>query len=305
MLMKPLSGIRVLSLAINIPGPVAVARLHQLGASVVKVEPPDGDLLASASPEWYAALHHGLTIFKLDLKSDAGQTKIQDLLRNSDLLITSNRLAALRRLNLDWSLLAGRYPRLCQVAIIGYPSPNEARPGHDLTYLASLGLLDPPHLPRTVLADLAGAERSVSASLALLLGRERFIQESNNSNNGNDVHDSEKPKEYERFTQVSLAEAAKAFAQPLFHGLTAPHSLLGGGVPGYNLYKAQDGWIAVAALERHFLERLQNELGLGKVTQANLAEAFLARSADSWETWAIERDLPIAAVHDPLDQPIG
>jgi crotonobetainyl-CoA:carnitine CoA-transferase CaiB-like acyl-CoA transferase len=302
MLMKPLSGIRVLSLAINIPGPVAVARLHQLGASVVKVEPPDGDLLASSSPEWYAALHHGLIIFRLDLKSDAGQTQIQDLLRNSDLLITSNRLAALRRLNLDWPLLASRYPRLCQVAIIGYPLPNEARPGHDLTYLAGLGLLDPPHLPRTVLADLAGAEWSVSASLALLLGRERFEWA---SKNGKDVYDSEKVREYERFAQVSLAEAAEAFAQPLIHGLTAPQSLLGGGVPGYNLYQARDGWVAVAALERHFLERLQDELGLEKITRANLAEAFLARSADSWETWAIERDLPIAAVHDPLDLPIG
>lgn len=302
MLVTPLSGIRVLSLAINIPGPVAVARLHQLGASVVKVEPPDGDLLASASPEWYAALHRGLTILRLDLKSDAGQTQIQELLRNSDLLITSNRPAALRRLNLDWPLLASRYPRLCQVAIIGYPSPNEARPGHDLTYLANLGLLDPPHLPRTVLADLAGAERSVSASLALLLGRERFVRAPNNRI---DVDDSEKAKGYERFAQVSLAEAAKAFAQPLFHGLTAPHNLLGGGMPGYNLYQARDGWVAVAALERHFLERLQGELGLEKATRANLAEAFLARSADSWETWAIERDLPIAAVRDLFDKSIG
>ena len=98
--------------------------------------------------------------------------------------------------------------------------------------------------------------------------------------------------------QVSLAEAAGSFSQPLLHGLTAPGGFLGGGMPGYNLYQAQDGWIAVGALESHFVERLGNELGLVEVTKETLTEAFLTRPAGEWEMWAAYRDLPISAVLD-------
>jgi crotonobetainyl-CoA:carnitine CoA-transferase CaiB-like acyl-CoA transferase len=67
--MKPLQGIRVLTLATNLPGPVAVARLYQLGASVTKVEPPQGDALAHSRPDWYRALHQGQEVLRLNLKA--------------------------------------------------------------------------------------------------------------------------------------------------------------------------------------------------------------------------------------------
>jgi alpha-methylacyl-CoA racemase len=283
---KPLQGIRIVSLALNIPGPVAVARLFQQGATVVKIEPPGGDPLALVSPNWYSSLHEGITVVCLDLKTNAGQAKVAELLSQSDLLITAFRPAALERLGLSWSTLSTRYPRLCQVAILGYLPPHEARPGHDLTYLAGLGLLDPPHIPRTVVADLAGAEWAISASLALLLGRER----------ANRVHSDDARAEYARYAAVALSDAAAALAQPLNHGLTASGGALGGGLPGYNVYRAQHGWIAVAALEPHFLQRLVSELGVEEATQAAFAKAFLARPAEAWEVWAAERDLPIATL---------
>jgi len=283
--MEPLEGIRLLSLATNIPGPVAVARLVRLGASGFKVEPPAGDALVIAAPSWYAALHDGISISRLDLKTTNGQAQLHDILVESDLLITANRPAALKRLGLDWPILAGAYPRLCQVAIVGHPSPDANKPGHDLTYQAELGLVEPPHLPRIMLADLAGAEWTVSAALALLLGRDRTGSTA------------------DRYTQVALAEAAAAFAVPLQYGLTAPGGLLAGSFPGYNLYPAQEGWVAVAVLESHFMRRLAEELGLiggpsglEKVTGEALSEAFLDRPAGEWERWATERDLPIVAV---------
>jgi crotonobetainyl-CoA:carnitine CoA-transferase CaiB-like acyl-CoA transferase len=92
------------------------------------------------------------------------------------------------------------------------------------------------------------------------------------------------------------------FAEPLAYGLTAPGGLLGGQLPGYNLYQAADGWIAVAALEAHFLQKLATELGLARLTAETLAEAFVQRPASYWQGWAAERDLPIVAVRGKRDE---
>src|SRR5436853_4543301 len=91
------------------------------------------------------------------------------LLEEADLLLTSFRPSALRRLQLDWDTLHARYPRLCVLNIVGFGPPHEEVPGHDLTYQAKLGLLRPPLMPITLHADMAGAERSVSTAMALLL----------------------------------------------------------------------------------------------------------------------------------------
>ena len=171
--MEPLDNIRVLTLAVNLPGPLAVSRLRQLGAAVVKVEPPEGDALAQACPDWYRELHEGLQVTRLNLKDAEDRARLDAWLGRADLLLTASRPAALRRLGLSWEELHSRYPRLCQVALVGYPAPLEDVPGHDLTYQARAGLLTPPHLPRACVADLAGAQEAVSAALALLLARER------------------------------------------------------------------------------------------------------------------------------------
>ena len=75
-----------------------------------------------------------------------------------------------------------------------------------------------------------------------------------------------------------------------------PGGVLGGGLPAYNLYPTRSGWLAVAALEPHFLQRLAAELGLEKVTAAALRARFAERTAVEWEEWALVRDLPMAAV---------
>ena len=273
-----LRGVRLVTLAQNVPGPAAAARLQSFGASVVKVEPPSGDPLASSNPAWYGALAAGQELVRLDLKTDVGRDRLDEHLAAADVLLTSNRLAALARLGLGPEELGARYPRLCYVAITGYPAPREDAPGHDLTYLADLGLLSPPDMPRTLLADLAGAERAVSATLALLLDRERGMGAG--------------------YAEVALSEAAAFFAEPLRYGITKPGAHLGGGFPGYGLYEARDGWVAVAALEAHFWKSLLLELGLEEATREALEEIFLQKTAEEWERWATERDLPLAALSD-------
>jgi alpha-methylacyl-CoA racemase len=274
--MRILKNFKIVSLAINIPGPVAAARLRDLGASVVKIEPPGGDMMAWGSPEWYEALNEGVEVLTLNLKTVEGMEKLHEFLLYSDLLLTSTRPSALKRLGLGWTELSEKYPRLCQVAIVGYPRPDENKAGHDLTYQAGSGLVRPPHMPTTTLADIAGAERAVQVALGLLLARERGLG-----------------SEYEA---VSLADAADLYAEPLRRGFTSPGGTLGGGFAGYGLYRTQDGWIAVAALEPHFLERLMRELGITDMSHEAFGDAFGEQTADFWEKWAAERDIPLVKV---------
>jgi alpha-methylacyl-CoA racemase len=271
-----LHGIRIVSLALNAPGPVAAARLTQLGAEVTKIEPPGGDATSRFAPEWYASLCRGQNVLKLDLKDAAGKQRLDPLLASADLLLASFRPSALRRLQLDWETLHARHPRLCFVGIIGHPPPLEERSGHDLTYQADCGLLSPPQMPASLFVDLTGAERAVSMALALLNKAARTGKAG--------------------CAWVSLYECARDLAAPLAAGLTTPGGLLGGGYPLYGFYRASDGWVAIAALEPHFAERLLAELQLPQATRTDLERAFLQRSAAAWESWAAERDLPLVAV---------
>ncbi|MGP6158348.1 MAG: CoA transferase [Vulcanimicrobiaceae bacterium] len=271
-----LHGVRVVTLAQNVPGPVAAARLRSLGAHVLKVEPPGGDPLALYSASWYAQLHRDCVVEQIDLKGAAGRELLEERLRDADVLLTSNRPSALVRLGLGWDDVHARHPRLILVGIVGYAPPDEDLAGHDLTYVAKLGLVQPPQMPLSLFADLAGAERAVASTLALLFARERAGRA------GNAV--------------VSLAEAAEGLGEPLRHGLTAPEGLLGGSLAGYRVYRARDGWVALAALEPHFWKRFCAESGAGEPDASALADLFLERSAADWEAWANERDLPLVAV---------
>src|SRR5207245_1062313 len=238
------------------PGPAAVARLVRLGATATKIEPPDGDPLRGMSAPWHEELHRGIDVRRADLRDQATLDALHADLARADLLVTSQRDRTIRRLGL--ADLGVRWPRLCHVAIVGHAPPDDDRPGHDITYLAAHGLLDPPRLPRTLAADLLGAARAVEAALALLLSRERA------GTGGRTV--------------VALADAARDLAAPLARGLTAPGGILGGGFAPYGLYRAADGWIALGALEPHFAEGVRAALGIANVDGESLAGAFAQRT---------------------------
>ncbi|WP_291427028.1 CoA transferase, partial [Deinococcus sp.] len=234
-----LAGLKALTLAGNIPGPLAAAALVKDGIQMTKVEGPGGDMLRQAHSDLYANLAAGQTVQTLDLRSADGQAAFHALLKDADLLLTSQRPAALARLGLTQEALAALNPRLCWVDIVGDTEEPEV-PGHDLTYQLQAGLLNPPQMPRTLLADIAGGQEAARAAVTLLLGRERGATE--------------------RYRQVGLKQSAEHFALPLRFGLTAQGGWLSGALPNYRLYPLKDGWVGVAALEPHFAQRLMTVL---------------------------------------------
>jgi len=278
--MEPLKGTKLVTVAMNVPGPVAAARLVKLGAECVKIEPPSGDPLKSTARAWYASLTENQTVVSLDLKTSDGRRRLHEYLADADLLLTSFRPSALQRLGLGWEELQAKYPRLCVINMVGYLPPQEELPGHDLTYQAKLGLLRPPELPVTLHADLAGAERCVSTALALLM---------------NFAHTGKAERAY-----VSLYESMRDFTGPLAAGLTAARGILSGSFAFYRLYQTANGWIAVGALEPSFIERMISELQLTSLLRDDprkeLEQVFRTRTAGEWEQWALARDLPIVEV---------
>lgn len=273
---KPLESVRVITLALNVPGPLAAKRWLELGATVIKVEPPEGDPLEIYCSDWYQELNAGQQRCVLDIKSVDGKRGLADLLSTADILLTAQRPAALSRLGSSWAELHKQYPRLNHLAVVGYPAPKENEAGHDLTYQASLGLLSPPIMPKTLMADLAGAERAALEGLALLMGS--------------------KAGQEGQQKLVTLSEAAEYMAQPLKHGLTHDGGMLAGELPEYSLYETASGWVAVAALEPHFRARFKKELGLTKLSHQAVAEKLKQKPASEWVKWAKQHDIPLAEV---------
>lgn len=271
-----LDGVRVVSLAANLPGPLAAARLSELGASVTKIEPPAGDLLAAAAPSWYAELTGKQQVTILDLKDPQDRAKLDVELTGADLLITAMRPSALRRLGLGNA--HETYPGLSHVEIVGHDGELEEVPGHDLTYQAAHGTLQPPAMPTVPVADILGAERAVSAALLSLLGRSR---------SGAGQHH-----------RVVLEDAAADAGAAVRHGLMGAGAPLGGAIPTYGIYATADGYIALGALEPHFRARLLEALG-GDGTHEELARVFATRSTKECEELAERVDIPLSGICVP------
>ncbi len=280
--MALLADIRIVTLAPSVPGPVAAARLRDLGATVVKLEAPGGDLLEEAAPAWFARLHEGIECVTCDLTSAAGRAQLDAQLARADVFLTSMRVSALERLGYGWARLQHLAPTLIHVAIVGSEPGSPERPGHDLTYLADAGLLDPQSMPRSLFVDLAGSERAVSAVLGALLERARTGLATQ--------------------TYVPLTIVARDLAAPHVAGLTQPGGILGGGFAAYRVYRCSDGYVALAALEPHFFETLCDRL-LESGAFASLEEAFASQPCADWERFAIELDLPIVTVRSATQTP--
>lgn len=276
---KPLRGMRVLSLALNLPGPAALMRLRAMGATCSKLEPPAGDPMQAYRPEAYAALQGGVRVLQADLKSETGRQVLQRELARSDVLLTSFRPSALRRLGLDWPTLHRQYPTLCLVAIVGARGPAAEIPGHDLTYMAEHGLVQGLNLPPTLYADMGGALLAVEAVLQALMLRAR---------QGAGVRQ-----------EVALSDAAAWLGLPRHWGLVSPTSAVGGGHAGYRVYACKDGRVAVAALEPHFAQALCAAAGL---KPASMMAPARHRALEAWFAQQTRRTLD--ALAQRLDLPL-
>ena len=292
--LKPLRGVRVLSLALNLPGPAALMRLRAMGATCTKAEPPaprslpagaSGDPMGQYNLGAYATLHAGMKVITIDLKTDPGQAALHKALARTDVLLTSFRPSALDKLGLGWKALHKRYPALSQVAIVGAPGARAEEPGHDLTYLADNGLVTGLDLPPTLFADMGGALMASEAVLRAVLA-----QRLGKTGKGS-------------FQEVALSDAAAWLALPRFWGMTKPDGAVGGAHAGYKVYPCKDGRVAVAALEPHFAAALcaaagvpassNRALMIAPATHQAIAAFLLTQTRKQLDALAVQKDIPL------------
>ncbi len=245
-----LEGIRVIDLSQYIPGPFATRQLADLGASVIKVEPPAGDPMRhfmlpgsdSVSPV-YQHLNRGKRVTRLDLKSEAGKATLTALLADADVLLSSYRPGVLERLGFSDTQLELINPRLIHCALSGYgqTGPYKTQAGHDINYLASSGVLavsgteEKPVMTYPPLCDHAGAMQACTATLAALLAREK-------SGRGT-------------MLDISLFESSLAWNYLPVTTKTSARSeqVINGGAAYYNVYRcADDRFVTIGALETSF-----------------------------------------------------
>ena len=286
---QPLRNTRVLSLALNLPGPAALMRCARMGAECTKLEPPpapgqpSADPMGIYSPAAYATLHNGVRVVHAHLKTAEGQAILHDELARTDVLITSFRPSALTKLGLGWDALQSQYPRLSLVRIVGAAGERAEEPGHDLTYLADAGLVTGTDMPPTLYADMGGALMASEAVLQAMLER---------AHTGAGI-----------CMEVALADAATWLAQPRDWGLTTPDGDVGGQHAGYRIYPCADGRVAVAALEPHFAARLCAAAGLpasgdadvlrDPATHRAVAQFMQTKTRAALDALAVAQDIPL------------
>jgi crotonobetainyl-CoA:carnitine CoA-transferase CaiB-like acyl-CoA transferase len=281
-----LTGVRVLDLSIWRPGPYATQLLVELGADVVKVEPPGGDPMR-VFPTLFDALNAGKRSAAVDLKDAAGRAAVLELARGADVVVEGFRPGVVRGLGVDYESVRHVNPSVVYCSISGYgqDGPLAQLPGHDLNYQAWAGVLAPaggaPVVPAVPIADLAGG---MAAAMSICAAVVRQIRTG----------------EGERI-DVAMTDVLATWT-----GAASNRSSLdedrpegrGGGVPGYGTFETADGHhVALGVLsEDHFWRVL-----CGVLVPADVGEvAFAERLARIAELQALVRDAIRARPAGPL-----
>jgi crotonobetainyl-CoA:carnitine CoA-transferase CaiB-like acyl-CoA transferase len=273
--MGSLTGVTVVDFTRQLPGPFASRELLRLGARVVKVEPPEGDLMPET---WYRALNDGKEIVSWDARGEAPPAALAE----ADVVLEGFRPGVWERLAVDLPATA----ILCSITGYGATGPRAQDAGHDLNYLAYSGALadTAPALPPVQIADLAaGAQGAVIEVLAALLERAR-------TGLGARI-------------VVSMTHNSHRFVAHRLAGDPVPR-LLTGGVACYRIYETADGrYLTVAALEPKFwrnlcalLERPELEDRAFEPELPELAELFRSRPLHDWRTLLEGNDTCVAPV---------
>jgi crotonobetainyl-CoA:carnitine CoA-transferase CaiB-like acyl-CoA transferase len=268
----PLAGLLVVDLTRLLPGPFASRELLRLGARVVRLEPPHGDPLRAAAPQWDALLNAGKESVVCDLVHDPAFGRA--LCARADVVLEGFRPGVAARLGVGPADLPETVV-YCSITGFGVDGPRSAQAGHDLNYLGYAGVLadTAPILPPVQIADLAaGAQGAAIEVLAALHERGR-------TGRG-------------RHVVVSMTHGSHRLVQHRTHGDPIPR-LLTGGAACYRIYATADGrWLTVAALEPRFFQRLCEVLGRPELAARHLDADQEALAAELAETIATR---PLAA----------
>lgn len=315
----PLAGMRVIDMSSVLMGPFATQMLADYGADVIKVEPPEGDLMrlggAMRSPKMgslYLQANRNKRSIVLDVKTEAGRRALLRLCRSADALVHNVRTAAMGRLRLAYEDVCAVNPTIVYVALIGYgeTGPYAGKPAYDdliqgVSAVPSLFSRDGRSEPRFVpmnMADRIVGLNAAHATLAALLCRERTGQ-------GQSV---EVPM-FETMVQFVLGDhfGGLGFEPPI-------------GPPGYNRllsadrrpYKTLDGYLCVLVYTdkqwRSFLRAIgrpddyADPLYSDHATRtrnydrvyATLASHLETRTTAEWTTLLTEHDIPCVPAHD-------
>jgi alpha-methylacyl-CoA racemase len=264
----PLAGHLVADFTWYLPGPFASRELQRLGARVVRVEPPEGDPMRTATPAWFDAINGGKESVVCDLKAD--RSLAQALCERADVVLDGFRPGVL-----EGFLTVPGTAILCSITGFGVGNRHEQRAGHDLNYMGWAGALadTAPAVPPVQIADLAAGGLTAALEIvAALLERERTGRGAR--------------------LVVSMTHGSHHLVAHRLDGL--PERLLTGGLACYRMYATADGrWLTVAALESKFFRRLCEILGrpeLGErqfdpdqdAVAAELAAAIAGRPLDEW-----------------------
>jgi crotonobetainyl-CoA:carnitine CoA-transferase CaiB-like acyl-CoA transferase len=324
----PLTGVRIVDLTTVVMGPFATQILADLGADVVKVEPPEGDVLRHIAPMRHHGmghifLHHNRSkrSIVLDLKQPAGREVLLRLTRAGDVLIYNVRPQAMRRLRLAYEDVAAVNPRIIYVGAYGYSESGRyaGQPAYDdlIQGMAALPSIfadagaDRPRYVPTAIADRITGLAAVNAVTAALFCRER-------TGKGQAV---EVPM-FETLAHMVLGDhmSGRTFEPPIkpfrYERMLAPHR-----VP----YATKDGYVCLLVYnDKHWRSffRLIGREGMfdsdsrfssQEARSRNIAEvyAFVAeqmarRTSADWLRLLKEADIPVTplnSIEDVIDDP--
>ena len=279
----------MLDLSRVLSGPSCGKALTDLGADVIKIESPEGDLTRTAQPRvggfpaYFAQQNCGKRCVSVDLRLEAGRDLVGALAAASDVVLENFRPGVLDRLGLGYEAVRARNPKVVYCSITGYgqDGPKRDVAGHDLNYIAETGLLSlsmgtpsNPVIPPALMADIAGGSYPAVINILLAL-RERDL-----TGRG-------------RHLDVSMTDN-------LFT-LMMGSPVITGGSPRYRLYATKDGrMLAVGALEHRFWETFCEVVGLEPrlrddsvdpaATVSRVAEIVAGETAETWARRIADRD---------------
>jgi crotonobetainyl-CoA:carnitine CoA-transferase CaiB-like acyl-CoA transferase len=194
-----LDGLTVVDLSTVLAGPYCTMLLGDLGADVIKVEPPDGDATRGWGPPWigdeatgartaayYLAVNRNKRSIRLDLRTDDGKRILRRLIERGDVLVENFRVGGLARFGFDDDMLATLNEGLVHLAISGYGTdgPDAPKPGYDFVIQAISGLMSITGFPDAdaghptkvgvAIADVVTGLQGAVGVLGALLHRERM-----------------------------------------------------------------------------------------------------------------------------------